>query len=98
MTSPPADLIASILDWSVPPVSGREPSHFGLQPPSERMNARVNHLTPVAGITEGGCGGLPPPGHSKGATAMPGETAALFRELTAFTRISRVSPGRRVAL
>src|SRR6185369_2811679 len=34
MTSPPAPRIALIFAWSSPPVSGREPSHIGLQPPS----------------------------------------------------------------
>lgn len=63
-TSPPAPLIALIVDWSLPLVSGREPSHFGLQVPSERTKARVNHLTPVADITEVGFCGLPQPRYS----------------------------------
>ena len=45
--SPPAARMALIVCWSTPPVSGRWPSHAGLQPPLESTNASVNHLTPV---------------------------------------------------
>src|SRR6266540_6099433 len=70
ITSPPAPRIALIFAWSSPPVSGREPSHAGLQPPSERMNASVKNLMPVADITDVGLCGLPQPKYSYGATAM----------------------------
>src|SRR3954470_11823071 len=72
MTSPPAPRIALIFAWSSPPVSGREPSHSGLQPPSESMKARVKYLMPVADITAVGLCGLPQPKYSYGATAMLG--------------------------
>lgn len=75
-TSPPAarmDLIAASSD---PPVSARLPSHLGLQPPSERTNARVNHFTPVAFITSVGFCGLPQPRYSYGAAAIAGTAAA----------------------
>src|SRR2546426_222710 len=49
------------------PESGREPSQAGLQPPDERMNAMVNHLTPVAFITVEGLGGFPQPMYRYGA-------------------------------
>src|SRR5215475_14180995 len=69
-TSPPAERIALICVWSLPPVSARSPSHFGLQVPSESMNARVKYLMPVADITLVGDCGLPQPRYSYGATAM----------------------------
>src|SRR6266540_2315744 len=62
--------IASIFDWSMPPVSGRLPSQRGLQVPSDSMNARVNHLIPVEDITVVGSCGLHQPKYSYGATAM----------------------------
>src|SRR4051812_4197510 len=64
-------------DWSDPPVNARLPSHLGLQPPSDSMNASVSHFTPVADITDVGDCGLPQPRYSYGATAMPGEAAWL---------------------
>src|SRR4051812_10586473 len=63
-TSPPAARMALIFDWSSPPASGREPSHSGLQPPSESMNASVRYLTPVADMTVAGFCGLPQPKYS----------------------------------
>ncbi len=60
-TLPPAPLMAEIVCASTPPVSGLEPSHIGLQPPPDRMNAMVKDLTPVALITEVALGGLPQP-------------------------------------
>src|SRR5437870_3289600 len=62
--------MALMLVWSTPPVSGRDPSHAGLQPPSESMNASVNHLSPVAAMTSVGFCGLPQPKYSYGAAAM----------------------------
>ena len=50
-----------MVDWSVPPVRAREPSHLGVQPPSESMNAMVNCWVPVADITSVALGGLPQP-------------------------------------
>jgi hypothetical protein len=50
-----------IAAWSWPPVSARPPSHFGSQLPLFSMNAMVNHLTPVAFVTEVRLGGLPQP-------------------------------------
>src|SRR2546429_1881219 len=70
ITSPPAPRIALIFDWSSPPVSGRAPSHCGLQLPLESMNARVKNLIPVADITAVGLCGTPQPKYSYGATAM----------------------------
>src|SRR3954453_12074809 len=67
--SPPAERMELMADWSDPPVSARLPSHLGLQPPSESMNASVSHFTPVADITEVGAWGLPQPRYSYGATA-----------------------------
>ena len=58
-TSPPAARMDLIALSSEPPVSAREPSHFGLQPPSDRMKASVNHLTPVAAMTSVGLGVAP---------------------------------------
>lgn len=64
-------------DWSEPPVSGREPSHLGLQVPSESMKARVNHFTPVDDMTLVGDWGLPQPRYSYGAAAIaPGPVTA----------------------
>src|SRR5690242_5315774 len=60
-TSPPAARMLLMVVWSTPPVSGRLPSHCGLQVPLDSMNAIVNHLTPVADITVRGSGGLPQP-------------------------------------
>ena len=59
VTAGGADLVDDGL--VVPPVSGRLPSQAGLQPPPDRMNAIVNHLTPVALITVVGLGGSPQP-------------------------------------
>ena len=70
MTSPPAARICAIAWASTPPVSGRLPSHAGVQPPPESMNAIVNHLTPVALMTVPGAGGLPQPSYRYGAAAM----------------------------
>src|SRR5438445_181608 len=56
VTSPPFARIRLIWVWSLPPVSGRLPSQAGLQVPSDRMNASVNHLMPVAFITDTGSG------------------------------------------
>jgi hypothetical protein len=70
--SPPAARISSIAAWSAPPVSGREPSHAGEQPPSDRTKAMVNDLTPVASITAEGEGGSPQPRNRYGAA---GDTA-----------------------
>ncbi|WP_211335427.1 hypothetical protein [Lentzea flaviverrucosa] len=53
--SPPAARIELIRVLS-DPVSERLPSHFGLQVPSLRMNARVNDLMPVCCITVAGLG------------------------------------------
>src|SRR5262245_37605474 len=70
MTSPPAARMLLIAVWSEPPVSARSPSHFGLQPPSDRMKASVNHLLPAAFITSAGFCGLPQPRYSYGAAPM----------------------------
>jgi hypothetical protein len=70
--SPPAARISAIAAASAPPVSGREPSHAGEQPPSDSTNAIVNDLTPVAAITADGDGGSPHPRNRYGAA---GETA-----------------------
>src|SRR5882757_10402340 len=59
--SPPAARTELMTDWSLPPVSAREPSQAGLQPPDERMNAIVNHLIPVEFITVLTAGGSPQP-------------------------------------
>src|SRR5215211_6090262 len=77
--SPPAERIELIFDWSPPPVSGRKPSHSGLQVPSESRNARVNQVIPVWLITVVGLGGLPQPKYSYGATAMPGRPVVRLR-------------------
>src|SRR5258706_16064995 len=68
-TSPPAARMLLMLVWSWPPVSGRPPSHIGLQVPLVSMNAIVNHLTPVADMTVRGSGGLPQPRYRYGAAA-----------------------------
>ncbi len=60
-TWPPAALMALMVDWSVPPVSGREPSQRGTQPPPDRMNAMVKERTPVWLMIEVALGGLPQP-------------------------------------
>src|SRR5215475_5322800 len=70
-TSPPAPRIALICVWSLPPVSARSPSHFGLQVPSDSMNARVKNLIPVADITLVRDCGLPLPIYPRGAPAGP---------------------------
>src|SRR5438876_11497584 len=77
--SPPAERIELIFDWSSPPVSGRLPSHIGLQVPSESMNARVNQVIPVWLITVVGLCGLPQPKYSYGATAIPGRPVVRLR-------------------
>src|SRR5882757_8189429 len=58
-TWPPAALIALMVVWSTPPVSGRLPSHAGVQPPDDRMNAMVNARTPAWLMLEVALGGLP---------------------------------------
>src|SRR6266540_104858 len=69
-TSPPLARILLMLAWSTPPVRPRRPSHFGLHPPSERMNASVNQRIPVLAITVVGSCGFPQPKYSQGAAAM----------------------------
>src|SRR6266508_1122515 len=70
-TSPPPDRIALIVLWSTPPVNGRLPSHAGVQPPPESMNAIVNCLIPVADITVETDGGSPQPSYRYGAAILP---------------------------
>src|SRR5215217_4769142 len=69
-TSPPPARIFPMAVASTPLVSERSPSHFGLQPPSERMNATVNQRIPVLAITSAGSCGLPQPKYSYGAAPM----------------------------
>src|SRR6185437_7794698 len=61
-----------IVVWSLPPVSGRLPSHSGSQAPLERMNAIVNHLTPVAVMIVRGSGRAPQPRYAYGAAPIAG--------------------------
>src|SRR6266508_3328857 len=67
MTWPLALWMDRIVLWSTPPVSGRMPSHAGLQPPPERTKAIVYARMPVADITEVALGGLPQPWYRYGA-------------------------------
>src|ERR1041385_4859010 len=60
-TLPPAPRMLLMVVWSLPPVSGRLPSHSGSQAPLDRMNAIVNHLTPVAAMIVRGSGSAPQP-------------------------------------
>ena len=60
-TSPPAARMAAMAVASVPPSSGRAPSHSGVQPWPASMKARVKSRMPVAAITVVGSGGFPQP-------------------------------------
>src|SRR4051794_30587933 len=77
ITSPPAARICWIFVASSPS-SGREPSHAGSQPPSDRMKASVNHVTPVADMTVAGSGGLPQPKYRYGAAPIDPDASAGF--------------------
>src|SRR4051794_38934067 len=68
--SPPLARISAMAAASALPDSGRLPSHAGLHPPEDRMNAIVNHLTPVAFMTAAGLGGLPQPMYRYGAAVL----------------------------
>ncbi|HTJ36162.1 MAG TPA: hypothetical protein VL738_23350 [Dactylosporangium sp.] len=70
-TSPPPARIWLIAVASALPDSGRLPSHAGVQPPPESMNAIVNHRMPVADWTVCGFGGSPQPMYRYGAAAPP---------------------------
>src|SRR2546423_2385556 len=76
-TSPPALRIALIRLTMAEPCRLPEPSQAGLQPPSERMKARVNALIPAVFMTVTGFGfllvagkmyGVPPSATAFGAT------------------------------
>src|SRR5690349_8714137 len=71
-TLPPAPRMLLMTVWSWPPSSGRLPSHSGSQAPLDRMNAIVNHLTPVAVMMVRGSGRLPQPRYAYGAAPIAG--------------------------